>query len=83
MPTLTIDLDRDLEKAVHRVAGEEAKTDQEVCLDAVRAYIEARPQSNGTLTDADFEPLRKMIGLVEHGPKDGSTHHDYRPGDPL
>jgi hypothetical protein len=81
---VTIDLNEEQRRRIRELAAVQQKPEQQVYRDAIGAYLLSVPEPHDPAdgASADYEPLQRMIGMVNDGPADMSVAHDGRPGDP-
>jgi hypothetical protein len=83
MVEVTIHLNDEQQERARAIAVAERKSEQDIYRDAISAYLMTAADSGAEPSEADYEPLRKMLGMVEDGPSDLSVTHDLRPADPV
>jgi hypothetical protein len=81
MAQLTIELDAEREKLLEEIAASERRSTEDLFLEALDHFFLTRGRGQQAEAEDPYEPLRKMIGLVEGGPTDASIYHDIRPGE--
>jgi hypothetical protein len=81
MARVMIELDEAQEQRLQEIAAAEQRSEEDLCREAVEQFLKSHIHLDAEPSADPYEPLMKMIGLVEEGPTDASVHHDLRPGE--